>query len=194
MSKIVTVYEYDPITKEYIGNSIAQCDPKNMNEILLPPNTTDMIPLDKLDDHQTQCFINNRWEVIPDYRGIWYNIKTKERISIENIGELLPENLDQFTEIMPTDSRMVWRDGEWTLPNEILENDTKDKVKNIVIRYIRLAQDRIDRYRNQKDILVETTESEETIKEILYYMQYLREYNDILEDPQTFEEWRKNNG
>lgn len=38
------------------------------------------------------------------------------------------------------------------------------------------TQDRIDRYRNQKELGVETTDSEEVYKQLLAYMQYLRDY------------------
>ena len=38
------------------------------------------------------------------------------------------------------------------------------------------TQDRIDRYRNQKELGIETTDSEEVYKQLLSYTQYLRDY------------------
>ena len=57
------------------------------------------------------------------------------------------------------------------------------------------TQDRIDRYRNQKELGVETTDSEEVYKQLLAYTQYLRDYpngeNWWEAGPLTFEEWRQ---
>ena len=57
------------------------------------------------------------------------------------------------------------------------------------------TQNRIDRYRNQKEFNVETTDSEEIYKQLLAYMQYLRDYtlteNWWEADPLTFEEWNE---
>lgn len=57
------------------------------------------------------------------------------------------------------------------------------------------TQDRIDRYRNQKELNVETTDREEIYKQLLAYMQYLRDYtlteNWWEADPLTFDEWNE---
>ena len=57
------------------------------------------------------------------------------------------------------------------------------------------TQDHIDRYRNQKELGVETTDSEEVYKQLLAYTQYLRDYTETEgwyeKQPMTFEEWRR---
>lgn len=54
------------------------------------------------------------------------------------------------------------------------------------------TQNRIDRYRNQKEFNVETTDSEEVYKQLLSYTQYLRDYpsgeNWWVSSPKTFNE------
>ena len=40
------------------------------------------------------------------------------------------------------------------------------------------AQNRIDRYHNQKELGVETTDDENTFKALLGYMQYLRDFTE----------------
>ena len=47
------------------------------------------------------------------------------------------------------------------------------------------VQNRIDRYRNQKELSVETTDDEKTYKLLLEYTQYLRMY------PESKEDWYK---
>ena len=55
------------------------------------------------------------------------------------------------------------------------------------------AQDRIDRYRNQKELGVVTTDSEEVYKQLLAYTQYLRDYtlteNWWVKNPMVFDDW-----
>ena len=55
------------------------------------------------------------------------------------------------------------------------------------------TQDRIDRYRNQKELGVETTDSEEVYKQLLAYTQYLRDYPNgeswWVKNPMVFDEW-----
>lgn len=48
------------------------------------------------------------------------------------------------------------------------------------------TQNRIDRYRNQKDLGMDTTDSEETYSLLLSYTQYLRDY------PNSGEDWYEN--
>lgn len=55
------------------------------------------------------------------------------------------------------------------------------------------TQNRIDRYRNQKEFGVVTTDSEEVYKQLLAYTQYLRDYpsgeNWWSKNPMVFDEW-----
>lgn len=55
------------------------------------------------------------------------------------------------------------------------------------------TQNRIDRYRNQKELGVETTDSEEVYKQLLAYTQYLRDYPNgeswWVKNPMVFDEW-----
>ena len=55
------------------------------------------------------------------------------------------------------------------------------------------TQNNIDRYRNQKELGVETTDTEEVYKKRLAYTQYLRDYpsgeNWWVKNPMVFDEW-----
>lgn len=57
------------------------------------------------------------------------------------------------------------------------------------------TQDRIDRYRNQKELNVVTTDSEEVYKQLLAYTQYLRDYpsgeNWWEHSPKDFSTWKE---
>jgi hypothetical protein len=62
------IYNYNPTTKEYIGQGTAQKDPKNPGNYLMPANaTTIQVPL--CTENETQIFNNDVWEIVKDYRG-----------------------------------------------------------------------------------------------------------------------------
>lgn len=75
---------------------------------------------------------------------------------------------------------------------------TVDQKKMMVRRtrdiYIYSIEWRVSRYRDQIEMQIETTDTEETYHKILQYMQYLRDYPESSEtwyeqNPLTFEEW-----
>ena len=77
-------------------------------------------------------------------------------------------------------------------PTEEELKANKRMVRNILLQG---TQNNIDRYRNQKELGVETTDSEEVYKQLLAYTQYLRDYpsgeNWWKSNPLKFEEWNK---
>lgn len=91
--------------------------------------------------------------------------------------------------------------GEELLPNTDKKaikflNDKKSKeVKEIRNNYLQEIISKVDRYKNQKEIGIETTDTEETYKQYLLYLQYLRDIpqseNFPNEDVKTFEEFIK---
>lgn len=81
---------------------------------------------------------------------------------------------------------------------EPTEEEKQAAVREVRDRYINDIEWRVSRYRDQREISVETTDSATTYGQILRYMQYLRDYPESSEtwyeqEPQTFEEWKQNN-
>ena len=80
-------------------------------------------------------------------------------------------------------------------PKPYVPTDDELKVQARVIRdkYMQTTQNRIDRYRNQKELGIETTDTEEVFKQLLEYTQYLRDYpngeNWWSENPIIFDAW-----
>lgn len=66
--------------------------------------------------------------------------------------------------------------------------------------YLNGIEWRVDRYKDQLALGVPTNDTETTYRQVLQYMQYLREYPNNLggnwweEDPLTFEKWLEING
>lgn len=192
MNSFITVYKYSAVTKEYIGTAMAQPNPVRAGEYLLPPNTTTMEPPRVIDKGKVAVYNAefDIWTPMPDYRGTWYNINTKEKLIIDQIGV---EPTAEYTKKEPWADYVVWQNGEWVEPESHKIEVKKTQVSAKIKEYMYNAQDRVDRYRNQKDADIPTTDSADVFKSLLKYMQYLRDYNKTdkwyEQNPKTFEEW-----
>lgn len=74
-------------------------------------------------------------------------------------------------------------------------DELKEQVRDVRDSYINDIEWRVSRYRDQHEISIETTDSEEEYMLILHYMQYLRDYPESSEtwyeqNPLTYEEWK----
>ena len=85
--------------------------------------------------------------------------------------------------------------GDEPKPYVPTEDELKVQVRTVRDNYMQTTQNRIDRYRNQKELGIETTDTEEVFKQLLEYTQYLRDYpngeNWWEIEPLKFEEWNK---
>lgn len=96
----------------------------------------------------------------------------------------------KMVEIEPTDVR---RFQIQETPEPSVE-EKKATVRSTRDMYLNSIEWRISRYRDQLEIGVDTTDTEETYIKILQYMQYLRDYPSSSdkwyeENPKTFEEY-----
>ena len=78
-------------------------------------------------------------------------------------------------------------------PPEPSDEEREAQVRSVRDKYMQTTQNRIDRYRNQKELGIETTDTEEVFKQLLDYTQYLRDYpsgkNWWSKNPMMFDEW-----
>lgn len=73
-------------------------------------------------------------------------------------------------------------------------DEKKLRVRDVRDAYLSRIEWRVSRYRDQAELGIETTDSEEVYHQILEYMQYLRDYPTSSKKwfeskPKTFEEW-----
>lgn len=67
-----TIYNYHPVTREYLGASLADPDQKNEGQFLIPAHATKLAP-PAVTAHTVAVFSNGAWVLLPDHRGeIWY--------------------------------------------------------------------------------------------------------------------------
>ena len=109
--------------------------------------------------------------------------------------EVPPEAKEGFDIVWNGD---VWEYKEQEKPKEEepyvpTEDELKSQIRAVRDNYMQTTQNRIDRYRNQKELGIETTDTEEVFKRLLDYTQYLRDYpsgkNWWSENPMVFDEW-----
>lgn len=94
----MTVYSYDPVTREYVGMTSAQPSPLEPGVFLIPANATPIEP-PKPNLGEVVLFLNDEWQIIPDYRGqTWFDPASGDPVVIGQIGkptglisELTPE-------------------------------------------------------------------------------------------------------
>ena len=83
--------------------------------------------------------------------------------------------------------------GDEPKPYVPTDDELKAQVRTVRDNYMQTTQNRIDRYRNQKELGIETTDTEEVFKQLLEYTQYLRDYpsgeNWWVKNPMVFDEW-----
>ena len=83
--------------------------------------------------------------------------------------------------------------GDEPKPYVPTEDELKAQVRAVRDKYMQTTQNRIDRYRNQKELGIETTDTEEVFKRLLEYTQYLRDYpngeNWWAKNPMIFDAW-----
>lgn len=79
------------------------------------------------------------------------------------------------------------------IPPEPTDEELQSRARQVRNSYMESTQNRIDRYRNQKEVDIATTDSEATYKLLLQYAQYLRDYpsgkNWWSENPMIFDAW-----
>ena len=90
-------------------------------------------------------------------------------------------------------------DGRWYLAEYVPSkpiDEKKAEVRAVRDVYINGIEWRVSRYRDQVELKIETTDTEETYIKVLQYMQYLRDYPESSEtwyeqNPLTWDEWNE---
>lgn len=86
--KIVDIYLYDPITKEYTIQGKSERNPLDPETPIIPACSTTIKPPEKQEGYAV-VWVGNKWEYKEDHRGeVWYNSNTKTTEIIEFIGIL----------------------------------------------------------------------------------------------------------
>ena len=89
--KILDIYIYDPLTKEFLYESKSDRNPLNPEEPIIPACATTVKPPKAKTGH-TIIWAGNKWKQYEDHRGeVWYNIETETTEVIVELGDIPPK-------------------------------------------------------------------------------------------------------
>ncbi len=84
------IYHYNPATMEYIGSGLADENPLEKGEYLVPANATTKQPLEDVPDDHVNLF-DGGWYLELDLRGTVYWLPDGSKHTIKSIGQSLPD-------------------------------------------------------------------------------------------------------
>jgi hypothetical protein len=159
------IYNYHPVTLECLGEGVADFNPLEPSNWLVPAHATIKRP-PAVKHRECAVFQFEEWRVLPDYRGAELWSVTGEKIKIDTLGIMPPTDSMDRPPIAPVlssiESERMWRDSE------LLE-----------LTWLR------ERHRDQLDIDTPTTLSDELFKDLLRYVQSLRDWPQAPEFPDS---------
>lgn len=124
-----TVYKYNEITGEYLGDIQASKDPRSSDVqgkdvYFTIPNTTNKKPK-STEENEVNVFEDDKWVVKDDFRGTDYWEQNGTKVTIEDIDVTVPDGC--LTTPPPNDC--LTNDGsEWILDCSCCKNDKKKEV------------------------------------------------------------------
>jgi hypothetical protein len=94
------VYHYHPITKEYLLEGLADQDPLEQENWLIPANATDVEP-PTVGANEVAIFDNGVWMITADFRGSSYYQNDGSKIDITEIGINPEDDVEYFCDEPP---------------------------------------------------------------------------------------------
>lgn len=85
------IFHYSNDTGEYFGEGVADINPVDTDDYIIPAFSTTIEPPVKQDGF-TAVFDGEQWSMVPDHRGqVWFN--GREAVEIETLGDPTVEGL-----------------------------------------------------------------------------------------------------
>lgn len=89
-----TVYKYDKATGEFLGEYIAQPNPKEAGKHLIPTRCVEVAP-PAAGENETAVWNGEAWTLVEDHRGtVRYSTVDGSKISVEDLGPLPADSAD----------------------------------------------------------------------------------------------------
>lgn len=107
------IYHYHPEYKFYVGSDPADESPLEPGVYLIPAHATDIEPPD-CPVGKLAAFNGVSWDLVNDYRGIYYNIDTGEEIQNTNPFASPENSTKEKPPEVANGYNLVWNNG-WEL-------------------------------------------------------------------------------
>lgn len=114
--KAPKIYNYHGVTLEYLGESLADADPLDIGQWLIPGNACLDAPPSSKKGHVVRR-LDDGWEVVEDNRGVIYSTDTGTASMMSELGPVP----DGYTSKQPPSPNHTWGGSSWRL-NKDLEN------------------------------------------------------------------------
>lgn len=130
----MNVYNYDPVTKEFLSVEEADKSPLEPDVYLFPANSTTVATPLGLEEYKTSCFNieTQQWSIVDDYREVKLYSKETKDIVFAALGQT-PKALNATT-LQPTSIYDTW-DGvtqTWVYDSGLETTEAKLVVDNKV--------------------------------------------------------------
>ncbi|MDA3668055.1 tail fiber assembly protein [Burkholderia cenocepacia] len=120
--------QYDSLTGQYIVSFLADIDPMNSSRFLVPAFCT-LEPLPERAPRTWPFWRNEKWEMLPDYRGVrLYRTESGAAAEITVAG-VTPDEAGLTEKPRPSDTH-VWRDGAWVVDEKIVADKAREAAMN----------------------------------------------------------------
>lgn len=181
----MNIYNYHPVTGEFLNESEARVDPLDPENHLIPADATTENPPTGGQD-ETPVFDGGTWILTPDHRGkICYVKDTREAVVLDDLGDI-PATL---TKLVPTDFS-EWDGGQWVIDKpaavaaktNICNNEAERRISLIMPDWMNR------RHREQKDLVTKGKRPSTKLPEAEYELK--QEQCDAVRDASdTINDW-----
>lgn len=79
------IYNYHPITREYLNQGLADPDPLEPGNFLLPAHSTEIAP-PNISAYEIAVYLVDEWVIMADHRGETWYLPNREPVEIKEIG------------------------------------------------------------------------------------------------------------
>lgn len=164
------IYNADPVTKEFTGESVAEPDQLNPGQWLIPAYSSTNAP-GQAEAGFAYCLEGDAWAKVQDHRGAVYSTATGEQTYFGELGPL-PDGL---TSLVPENEFCVWGGSKWAHSDD-LENKYYSEIVGVKRLAALNASDwYISRHRDEVDMASGTSLSAEQYSALLAYRKALRD-------------------
>ena len=141
----MNIYNYDPVTKEFLSVEEADNSPLEPDVYLLPANSTTIATPSDLEKHKTPCFNieTKQWSIVDDYREVKLYSKETKEIVFAALGQT-PEELNAAP-LRPTGDYDSWDEltQTWIYNSDLETSEVKLSVDNKIKTLVQEATTKI---------------------------------------------------
>ncbi|MBO1853967.1 tail fiber assembly protein [Burkholderia cenocepacia] len=120
--------QYDNLTGQYIVSFLADVDPMNSSRYLVPAFCT-LDPLPERAPRTWPFWRNDKWEMLPDYRGVRLYRTESGALAEITVAGVTPDEAG-LTEVPRPSDAHVWRNGAWTIDETIVAERVRESAMN----------------------------------------------------------------